>query len=87
MKIRQVGTELFHAMNGQTDLTKLIIAFRHFANTPKTAEFNWFTGIRKRTKIIIEITTEKFLSLADCSGLNTHEVSEQFLCWDRLWET
>jgi len=45
--------------NGQTDLTKLIIAFRPFANTPKTSEFDWFTGIRKRTKTIIEISTEK----------------------------
>jgi len=30
MKIRPVGTEIFHA----TDLTKLIIALRKFANTP-----------------------------------------------------
>jgi hypothetical protein len=72
---------------GQTDLTTLIIAFHHFANTPKTAEFDWFTGIRKRTKTIIETSTEKVLSLADCSGLNIQEVSEQFLGWDKLWET
>ena len=30
MKIRQVGTELFHA-DGRTDMTKLIVAFRNFA--------------------------------------------------------
>ena len=31
MKIRPVAAELFHA-NGQTDMTKLIVAFRNFAN-------------------------------------------------------
>jgi hypothetical protein len=35
MKIRSVGAELFHA-NGQTDMTKLIVAFRDFANAPNT---------------------------------------------------
>jgi hypothetical protein len=31
---RSVGAELFH-VNGQTDMTKLIVAFRDFANAPK----------------------------------------------------
>jgi len=35
MKIRPVGAELFHA-DRRTDMTKLIIAFRNFANAPKT---------------------------------------------------
>ena len=34
MKIRSVGAEMFHA-DGQTDMTKLIVAFRTFANAPK----------------------------------------------------
>ena len=34
MKIRHVGAELFHA-DGRTDMTKLIVAFRNFANAPK----------------------------------------------------
>jgi hypothetical protein len=34
MKIRRVGAELFRA-DGQTDMTKLIIDFRNFANGPK----------------------------------------------------
>jgi len=34
MKIRQVGAELFHA-DGWTDMKKLIVAFRNFANAPK----------------------------------------------------
>ena len=36
MKIRPVGAELFHA-DGRTDMTKLIVDFRNFANAPK----NW----------------------------------------------
>jgi hypothetical protein len=35
MKIRPVGAELFRE-DGQTDTTKLIVAFRNFANAPKT---------------------------------------------------
>jgi len=34
MKIRQVGCDLFHA-DRRTDITKLIVAFRNFANEPK----------------------------------------------------
>jgi len=34
MKIHPVGAELFHA-DGQTDMTKLMVAFRNFANAPK----------------------------------------------------
>jgi hypothetical protein len=34
MKIRPVGAELFHA-DGWTDMKKLIVAFRNFANAPK----------------------------------------------------
>ena len=38
MKINPVGAELFHADGrtvGRTDMTKLIAAFRDFANGPK----------------------------------------------------
>ena len=34
MKIHPVGGELFHA-DRRTDMTKLIVAFRNFANVPK----------------------------------------------------
>ena len=37
IKIRPVGAELFHA-DGQTDKTKLIVAFRNFANEPKIVQ-------------------------------------------------
>ena len=39
MKIHPVGAELFHAdgwTDGQTDMMKLIVAFRNFANAHKT---------------------------------------------------
>ena len=45
MKIRLVGAELFHAdvrADGRTDMTKLIVAFRNFANAPKTEENIYF---------------------------------------------
>jgi hypothetical protein len=38
MKIRPVTAELFHAdgrTDRQADMTKLIVAFRNFANAPK----------------------------------------------------
>jgi hypothetical protein len=41
--MRPVGAELFHAdgeKDGQADMTKLIVAFRNFANTPKSEEFS-----------------------------------------------
>jgi len=34
MKIRHVGTRLFHA-DGQTDMTKLPVVSRNVANAPK----------------------------------------------------
>ena len=34
MKIGPVGVKLFHA-DGQTHMTKLIVAFRNFAKVPK----------------------------------------------------
>jgi hypothetical protein len=36
MKIRPVGADLFHA-NGHTDLTKITVAFRIFANASENA--------------------------------------------------
>jgi hypothetical protein len=35
MKIRPMGAELLYP-DGQADVTKLILAFRNFANVPKT---------------------------------------------------
>jgi hypothetical protein len=38
MKIRPVGAEMLHA-DGQTDMTKLIVAFHNYANVPKHFAF------------------------------------------------
>jgi hypothetical protein len=38
MKIRPLGAELFNT-DGQTDMTKLIVVFRKFANPLKRKEF------------------------------------------------
>ena len=38
MKILPMGAELFHVdrrTDGQTDMTKIIVAFRNFTNAPK----------------------------------------------------
>jgi hypothetical protein len=43
MKIRSVGAKLFHAggrTDGQTDVTKLIVAFHNFAIAPKKEKKN-----------------------------------------------
>jgi hypothetical protein len=40
MKIRPVGSELFHA-DGRTDMTKPIVAFRNFVNAPQSHVKVW----------------------------------------------
>ena len=49
MKIHVVGAYVFDAegrtdkrTDGQTDMTKLIVAFRNFANAPKSGKRNLF---------------------------------------------
>ena len=37
-KIRPVGAELFH-VERQTDITKLIVTFRNFANAPDNVDY------------------------------------------------
>jgi hypothetical protein len=42
IRIRPVEAELFHAdgrKDGQTDMTKLIVAFRNFGNAPKNDNY------------------------------------------------
>jgi len=43
MKIRPVGAGLFHA-DGQTDITKLIVAFRISVNAPKNGDQKHLSG-------------------------------------------
>ena len=53
MKIRAVGAELFHA-DEETDMTKLSVAFRDFANAPKSLQlaisFSYFTILSRLKK-------------------------------------
>ena len=37
MKICRVGAESFHVDDGYTDMMKIIVAFRNFANVPKNS--------------------------------------------------
>jgi hypothetical protein len=48
MKIGQVGAKLFH-VGGQTDMTKLIVAFLNFANAPKKKCLAQMLGARELT--------------------------------------
>ena len=48
MKIRPVGAKLFHAdgrTDGRTDMKKLLVAFRNFANTPKKRSLRGTTAV------------------------------------------
>jgi len=49
MKIRPVGSELFRATDGRTDMTKLKVAFRNFANARKNCvTFRHIKSLRNR---------------------------------------
>ena len=50
MKIRPMGAELFHA-DGQTDMTKLIVAFRNFANASKSEHLTKVSVIHAHTHV------------------------------------
>jgi hypothetical protein len=56
MKIRPVGVESFHAdrlKDGRTDIKKLIVAFRNFANVPKNSQLI-FRDRRACRKTVLE---------------------------------
>jgi len=40
-----VGAELLHAADGRTNMTKLIVAFRNFANAPINGSLNVQLGL------------------------------------------
>jgi hypothetical protein len=52
MKIRRVETELFHA-DRQTDMTKLIVAFRNSAIAPKIIMLQCYQDIYKFARLLI----------------------------------
>jgi hypothetical protein len=53
MKFRPVGAELFHA-DGRTDMTKLKVAFRKFANAPKNQSAEAVQGNDLRYHALIQ---------------------------------
>ena len=55
MKIRPVGTEVFHA-EIRTEVTKLIVAFRNFANAPKNTHW-WVLQCIERRQLVAEPCT------------------------------
>ena len=57
MKIRPVGSELFHTVR-RTEMTKLIVALRNSANAPKGAELR--VKIQKSKTLIRNISDVKF---------------------------
>ena len=69
MKIRPVGAEVFHT-GGQTDMTKLMIAFRNFANAPQKQ-----AGIREAPPLL----TELHLKEADNSTHSSKTIHPPFL--------
>jgi hypothetical protein len=50
MKMRPVGAELFHS-DGQTDMTKLIVAFHNVANAPK--KWTTMNTVQKNVHVVI----------------------------------
>jgi len=66
VKIRPVGTELFLAdgrtdghRNRRTDMTKLIVVFRSFANAPEKQQVEWMCVINRRSQL------ERMCSIGD----------------------
>jgi hypothetical protein len=74
MKIRPVGAELFYA-DGRTDMTKLIGAFRNFANAPKKEyKMGGTCGAHGReipTELYVEFVTVRVKQGENC---------ERFVC-------
>ena len=91
VKIRQFGNKLFHAdrwMDTQTDMTKLIVAFRYFAKAPKNVKvFRWDTGSSfERNQTVEEIDFRQRWSSLPLSRKRPavevgEETSSDFLVW------
>ena len=75
MKIFPMGAELFHA-HGQTDLTKLIVAFRSFANAAGTVTFTLARNIRwpEAPPSLYRLGT--YCRCCSCTLLQLHDISD-----------
>jgi len=56
MNIRAVGGELFHT-DGRTDMTKLTVAFRNFANLPKKKQDDWGGRVSRANPVFLHSIT------------------------------
>jgi len=80
MKIHPLGTEMCH-VDGQTDMTKLTVAFRNFAKAPKDGE---------QKRILMGITMSPLVELIS-KGIRylrvhcTSRVNTSFCQMFRLW--
>jgi hypothetical protein len=91
MKIRPVGAELFVA-DGQTGVTKLIVALRNFANAPKnpfvvesSCDLNpkVIGGLRTRLKL----ASDPWLARLYVTRTRRHSVTIERVLWIYLFET
>jgi hypothetical protein len=54
IKIPPVGTEMYH-VDGQTDMTKLIVAFHNFVNMSKNWTYKVFTTPQLAEGIMVDL--------------------------------
>ena len=73
MKIRPSVAELFHK-NGQTDMTRLIVAFRHFANAPKSLK-RLRVSATERVKVKVKVKVTLIQALRLCTGRTAYRGS------------
>jgi len=73
MIIRPVVAQLFHA-DGQTDTTKLIVAFPSFANSPKNEEYTEFSRIVTQFSSVLKINIDAEASEPSTSFRNNAKV-------------
>ena len=75
MKIHPVGPELFHA-DGRTDMPKLIVAIRSFANAPKKKSLKSDTSITDcmlvPSNVAIGTEFRKYIIYAPARKLSTN---------------
>jgi hypothetical protein len=69
MKIRPVTAELFDT-DGRTDMTKLIIAFRNFANSPENEWKTLFLDYINQAHKTREMERVRYF-MCDCTKLTT----------------
>jgi hypothetical protein len=68
-QIRPVGAELFHA-HGQTNMTKLIVAFRNFANAPKNGYMDGLVTVERKQILRGAFTLAIQFATADMSVIS-----------------